>query len=295
MENTGTTKREREDSTLTGNNNKVVIYSEGNEIPSPVTSVTPGPVDNSSLLLELGRMMDTRFNNNKMDFQQAIGDVHRKIERKFESVEDKLSQMATKADMEAVNSRMDEHQRTVDELRSDLEATKERLERLDKKDKSNNLVFTNVFKLEDPREAVRRIWIILQVDFRDADIKRVSYLSTYRNGTHAKVLVEFSSKSAVGLIFKNIKKLGGHKIGVEHDLTSNELDARNRLLKLKTVLLDKSKKLKVYVTDTSIRIGSNQFTLRRGELVPKIPGVDVPGFFRNNYDGFDILTFLNSA
>lgn len=216
-----------------------------------------------------------------------------KLEDKIESavkksfadeLDQRLVNMATKADMKNLQEKLDKQSIENTELKEKLIKCETRLERFDKKRRTNNLIFSNVALCQNAAQSVYQVCNQnLKIEPNQIVIKDAFVLKTY-GADKATILVEFSEGRMVAIVFKHIKNLAGSKIRVEKDMTEGEQEKKKKLLQLKSKLLETRSDKRVFVSQNTIKIGTDIFELTNGNLVPRTAGLDMEAFFSDNYD-----------
>lgn len=161
-----------------------------------------------------------------------------------------------------------------------------KLESLERKQRSRNLIFLNVDKNANSSiiEAICRD--LIKASMTKVVVARTQILKV-RNEL-ATVLVSFKDEEAISEIFANIKNLKGSKIRVDYDLSPDLRARRNVLMALKKEILSKNTTIKTFVRQDNIKIGDKRLVFRDGHLLEG--SNDAREFLLTNFDiNFDIF------
>lgn len=210
--------------------------------------------------------------------------IEKAVRKSFaEELDVRLKNFATKEDFGTLQGTIENQKKDNTDLKEKLEVFEARLERIDKNERSNKLIFSNVVCTDG---AVRAAYYVcnqlMKIDQQLVTVKNAFILKKFEND-RATILVEFMERNMITTVFQHVKNLSGSKIGVERDLTEEQQKVRKTLVELKRRMLDNNKQLKIHVSDVTMKIGSNKFTFRKGKLESGIAGQDVNKFFIDNY------------
>lgn len=231
---------------------------------------------NNLLLAAIEKMLDEKL---ETKIQAA---VTKSITTEFDT---RLKNIPSKQDIDDLRTTMDLQKTENEEMRKNLMNLEGQFERLDKKDRANKLIFSNIVCSNSG--AVAAIYHVcneaLKIDPQLISVKN-AFVVKQLEGGKTKILVEFAERNMISLIFKHVKNLNGRNISIGRDLTTEEQKTRKMLIDLKKVLLEINTQMKIFVSDISIKVGSNKFTVKNGKLESRNTGMDVNKFFIDNYN-----------
>lgn len=203
-----------------------------------------------------------------------------------------MTNLATKEDIKGTQKTLERQEKDIEAVQSRLDSFENRMERLEKRSKACNLRFSNVSIASTAEAAAMDTCFgALKINPSSITIKRAVVLKRFDAGK-GTILVEFVDQSMVSLVFKHIKNLDGTRIGMEKDLTEGEISIKSSLYALREELLKANGALKIYVNDTTIKIGSNFFSVRNHNLLPRNTSLDIVKFFNENFN-FNINNFMD--
>lgn len=241
--------------------------------------------DKESLLQSFEQMLTTQL-------EEKIDKSVRKIF--VEELDSRVSKLPSVEDFKTLEKKIDEQGIESINQNAKIKRCEDRLEKLDKKDKRNNLIFTNVVCNQGPIIAANFVMKeLLRIEPKDFQITNAFVLKKFQNNL-STILVRFSEEGMVHRVFKNIKNLRESKIGVEHDLTEREQQNKRKLIILKKQLLLINKENRVNVFDNSIKIEGIVFRMLNGKLEAKNKDTDVITFFQDKYT-MNVVEFLDQT
>lgn len=258
-------KRSRESPTSSQNPLKSAKMDTGNDISD----------QNNQLLAAIKKMLDNEFEDK----------IQKAVKKSFtEELDMRLQNVASKDDITDLRETIEKQKEENDVMKQKLMNFEGQLERLDKKDRASKLIFTNVDCSNGALAAAYQVCNeCMKIDSQLIVVKS-AFVMKRADQRNSKILVEFENRNMVSIIFKHVKNLNGSRIGVERDLTQEQQKIRKMLMDLKNVLLEISKGMKVFVSDVSMKIGSNKFSFKGGRLEASLPNLDVNQFFTDNYN-----------
>lgn len=265
------TKRLRDSPTFDGTPTKSAKMQSGNDLEPQNNNVND---PNAKLLAAIKKMM----------VEELDSKIKEAVKTSFtEELDKRLENMASKLDVDALRQTIESQKQENDALKEKLGCFENRLERIDKNDRSNKLIFSNVACPDGAISAAYHVCNqMLRINPELINIKSSFVLRKFDND-RSTILVEFAERNMVTTVFKHIKNLNGSRVGVERDLTENQQKVRKMLVDLKRKLLDNNKQMKIHVSDVTLKIGSNKFTFKNGNLEASLAGLDVNKFFMDNY------------
>lgn len=253
---------------------------------SPITGdETPSKAVKNDIIIDLNdpsAKLLTAFKN--IMLEELDDKIEKSVRKSFvEEFDSRLEMMVTKEDFDTLRESIETQKKEKEDLKEKFSKLESRLERIDRNERSSKLVFS---KVDCPNGAIGAAYNvcnnILKINSETIGIRNAFIIKKFEDGK-STILVEFYERNMIGIIFKHIKNLQGTKIGIEKDLTEEQQRIRKILVELKWRMLDVSKKLKVHVTETTLKAGSNKFSLKGGVLIASLPGLDVNKFFEENY------------
>lgn len=148
-----------------------------------------------------------------------------KLDLKFEELNRKID-----TNIEELNQKLVEANLKITELKEENSTLKQKVNVLEKKIKSNNVV---IFGLNDIKEeklledTVTHISNLLNVNITDTDIGNIYRPKSQH--THSPIVVQFTTYRKKYEIFQNINKLKGTGIFIRHDMTQEEREINSFL------------------------------------------------------------------
>lgn len=188
---------------------------------------------------EMGPGMDSKKKKNTdFDMDTMLAKFEVMLDQKLD---DKLKNVATKADIEEFQNEIKVLKHQNEEMRNEIKVLQEsekvlrdRLEHIEKHQRRNNILVTglNGNNIDEIRETFREICEkVLKVDIKMGSISKIN-----KPGFTNKCVIELASPVEVGLVLKNGKLLRNTKVFVQKDLTKQERNRNYFLRRIKKVV-----------------------------------------------------------
>lgn len=156
-------------------------------------------------------------------------------------------------------------QTKVNQFEETLHVQNKKLESLERRQRSKNLIFINV----DKNVSADMIQMICRDVIKAPMLKIVVVGVKILNVRDelATALVTFQEEEAISEIFANVKNLKGSRLRIDYDLSPELRARRSFLMALKRELLTKQPTTKMFVQQDKIKIGDKRFAFRDGRFM----------------------------
>lgn len=210
----------------------------------------------------------------------------------IEELDNRLANLATKSDVDGINTKIAFLQKNNEVLTNQLnthqksiEENEKRWSNLDRNQRMKNVIFKNV---PATTNIVSQIHNLLQQDLETSDyiLCKVSQLSS-RNDK-VTLLAEFASATTATSVLMNSIKLKPKSIFLEKDLNTEQRSRKISLLKIRKSIFEKSKNSKVSVYENKILINGTKFTFN--PKTREFTSADKVNLRDHLMENFDLIT-----
>lgn len=174
-------------------------------------------------------------------------------------LDNRLSGLATKEDLSEVK-------KESRELRSSLENHEKRLEQMEKKQRSRNLIFKNIAQKKNYKPYIVSLLHNI-MGLEHIAPRSMFVLKTITDRKQVILLVEFTDNEEVQEIFGKVATLGGTNIIIEKDLSIEERKRKGILLNIRREILTRAKvqkvNMKISVSENRINFNGDVFIFNR--------------------------------
>lgn len=176
-----------------------------------------------------------------------------------EKLDNRLISLATKEDISSVKN-------DVTKLSTGLDNHEKRLEQMEKKQRSRNLIFKNITQKRNYKPYITSLLQNI-MGLEHIRPRSIYVLKTFTEKNLVMLLVEFTDNEEVLEIFGKVATLKETNIIIEKDLSTEERKRKGMLLTIRREVLSRAKvnkvNMKISVSENRIKFNSDVFIFNR--------------------------------
>lgn len=240
------------------------------------SNVTSAKRPHTELSPEHQQTMDELTINGSIQ-SEVITQINKYFDDKLSKIDEKLSNLPTKADFNLVSSQIFAMKGEIKTLREEncalniciqklekeREAERSKVNQLEEQIKKRNLIFRNIDPEGSLIESVKAVCRSKLKLNKEIDVISTKWLNA-KDGK-ISVAAELGSEQTVEEVLKCSRNLAGTEISVSRDLSSFKLIQKKIMLELKKVLLSLNPNITVYVRDHKLKVANKWFVWRKNK------------------------------